>query len=252
MSFSTIPIALINELSTITDIKDGMTYELSKLKFRNTGNVFSQIAYTGSLVIKKPRYVWMRNFRHSVIDHFDDAEVRIADAMERNIIALLDEFPEFHVVQNSTYAHFLMVHKLQYQRIKEANNIRIPKSRFILVIGRSYLLRKRLSPVIVQEKLKGIPLIEMFDQNTESIKPQYIQFLPTINPILRDLVESRFRDQFNWYIGNFLYNPDTKVISYVDPKPSCIFMELENEQNIQGLREVFFASKKRQANHTDS
>ncbi len=243
MSISSNPIALINELSNITDIKDGVTYELSKLKFQNTGNVFSQIAYTRSLVIKKPRYAWMRNFRYSVIDPFYDG-VRVANAMERNIVALLDEFPEFDVIQNSKHAHFLMVHKLQYQRINETTNIQIPTSRFILVIGHSFLLKKKLYPVIVQEKVKGIPLIEMFNQNTESIKPQYIEFLPTINPILRDLMESRLRDQFNWYIGNFLYNPDTKVISYVDPKPSCLFSEAENEQNIQGLRKVFFAAEK--------
>ena len=246
MSLSTKPLPILDELSTITDIKDGEVYKFNRLKFKKTGNVFSQIAITHSLVIKKPIYVWIRNFHRHIIQDQHENTVRPASKEEKNVITLLNKFPEFKIIYNinSEYAHFLMVHKLQYQRIKKASDIRIPQSRFIFLIEHSHFFTNKLYPIIINEKINGTPLIDMFDQDRSCIKSQYLQFLQLINPVLRNLIKSTFRNHFNWYIGNFLYDLNTKIMSYVDPKPSCIFMLRENEQNIQGLGKIFFESEK--------
>jgi len=245
-SSSTSAVGFIDESPAITPFKDGAVYELPKLKFRDTVNVFSAIALTDSLVFKKPREAWFRGFRR----HIRQGErspfaVRFASAEEMNINTLLAKFPEFGDAyeQNVEHAHFLMAHKLQYERIRGADCIRIPPSRFILVKEHSFWFQKGLLPVIVQEKVPGTPLIEMFDEAAQCIRPQWIRFLSKINSVLKSLIGSSLCNHFNWYIGNFLYDRVNNVLYYVDPKPSCIFGKPENEHNIQALQAAFFESE---------
>lgn len=243
MSLAT-DISFVNESATITSLSDGATYRLPPLEFTRP-NVFAQIAFTELLAVKMPTNAWLNDFRDYVIKgkngNTEYPLVRLADAEEKNVDVLLKRFPEFHPTykQHADHTHFLMVHKLQYERVKKANRLRIPQSRYILVEGNSWF-RRTLIPVILQERILGTTLLEMYDSVTRSVKSEWRRFLPEINSILTDLMESNLRNHINWFIRNFLYDPKTNVLSYVDVKPSCLFLKSGNEQNIRSLQERFF------------
>ena len=230
----------------ITSIANGAIYELPKLQF-NVPNVFTSLAFTDSLVIKTPASAWLKDFYRYVrigepSPYSGYPLARLANDDEKNVEILLAKFPEFLSSHNHhpEHTHFLLVHILQHERLKNYTKIKIPQSRFILVQRNRFWFFKGLIPTIIQEKVPGIPLLEMYDQNNRTVKQHWIQYLNRINPILRDLLNSDIRNHLNWYIRNFLYDCKNDVLWYVDPKPTCIFLRHGNEKNIQSLKEIFF------------
>lgn len=239
-------IPLLDSSSGISAIKDGLTYALPNLHFRPP-SVFSSLAFTESLIIKMPVDAWLEDFRRHVARRQDAPSgglplVRPADAEEKNVEALLIRFPEFRsaYAQHAEYAHFLMVHRLQHERLKSSKAIRIPQSRFIFIRRTQFWFFKKLMPIIVQERITGMPLLEMVEENVDAIIPKWIQFLPKINPRLHELMSVDLKNHLNWFIKNFLYDSTRDVLWYVDAKPSCLFARKGNDENIRGLHEIFF------------
>ena len=235
----------IEESTSISSLTDGETYELSGLEF-STPNVFTSLAFTHNLAVKLPTAAWIEDFRRYVtrgeLGASVNPNVRLASEGERNINQLLDKFPEFQSLHSHRpgIAHFLMVHKLQYQRLRSGANIRIPQSSFGVAKQTRLLFLKRFTPMVIQERVSGTPLLEMYDAENDNIRSQWLPFLPKINPILRDLIESDLGEHLNWFIRNFLYDTEGNVLFYVDPKPTCLFAKRGNDRNIQSLKEIFF------------
>lgn len=236
----------IAPMADISSIADGSVYELSRLTFQ-TPNVFTSLAFTESLVVKLPTRAWKDDFALYVQRGESPLSgypcVRLADAEERNVENLLAQFPDFRGIhaQNVIDAHFLLVHKLQYERLCRASKrtIRIPQSRFIIALKRTLLFFSTRSPAVIQERVAGTPLLEMVEDHVDAIIPKWQPFLPKINPRLHELLSSDLTNHLNWYIRNFIYDPKTDILWYVDPKPTCLFAGYGNERNIQGLHNVF-------------
>lgn len=227
--------------ATIDTLTDGATYSLPKLNF-TTPNVFSSLAFMDSLVVKRPENALIEDFQRYVKRGESGDDVRRATLEERDVNQLLKRFPEFHsaFLQNTNHAHFLMVHRLQYERLRQTKVLRVPQSRFIFAHVRRFLFFDQILPIIVQERVVGTPLLAMVEEHVDAIMPQWVTFLPKINPRLRELLASDLKYHINWFIRNFLYDPDSDIFWYVDSKPSCLFASIGNERNIQGLHDIFF------------
>lgn len=238
---STNSVRVLYREATIAALTDGATYDLPKLNF-TTPNVFSSLAFTDSLVVKRTENAWLEDFHRYVKKGESGDDVRSATSEERDVNGLLQRFPEFRSasLQHADHAHFLMVHRLQHERFRQAKAIRVPQSRFIIAQTRRFWFSEQILPVIVQERVAGTPLLEMVEERVDAIIPQWVKFLPKINPRLRELLASDLKNHINWFIRNFLYDPDNDVLWYVDSKPSCLFARIGNEQNIQGLHDIFF------------
>lgn len=154
---------------------DGLIYQLPNLHFRPAG-VFSSLGFTDLLVIKRSTDAWLEDFHRFAVRGEDTPPggyplVRPVDTEEKNVGALLTKFPEFRSAYalHAEYAHFLMVHRLQYERLTKSKTIQIPESRFILVRGTQFWFFKKLEPVIVQERIAGTPLLEMVEEHINEV-----------------------------------------------------------------------------------
>ena len=231
----------LQKSTTIDTIVDGAIYKLPELDFF-TPNIFSSIAFMDELIVKKPRKALLEDFRRLIKGWKSRGNVRPATSEELDISALLDKFPEFRWGQHqyTEQAHFLMIHRLQYDRLKQANAICLPKSRFVFVCRSRFWFFDQIIPVVIQERIDGIPLLEMVEKHSNAIIPKWVKFLPKINLRLRELLTSDLKNHINWFIRNFVYNPQDDILWYIDSKPSCLFARIGNEQNIQGLHDIFF------------
>ncbi len=64
-----------------------------------------------------------------------------------------------------------MIHRLQYERLKEYKKTFTPLSRFILVKRTNLWFFNKIEPVIIQERISGTPLLEMVEENVDAIIP---------------------------------------------------------------------------------
>src|SRR6185295_4534847 len=169
--------------------------------------------------------------------------VRPADTIEtaRGVQSALAGFPEFQTLfaADPHASHFLVVHKLQHQRLRHAHLANVPEARFILLKRRRLGVFSTVSPAIVQERSRGTALLAMFDDVRNEIRNEWRHCLPTIRSILNRLIDSGLRDHLNWFIANFIFDGETGILSYVDSKPSFLFARSGNERNIDGLRKWF-------------
>jgi len=155
----------IERLANISSFTDGATYLLPRLRFE-TPNIFSSVAFFDSLVVKIPTGALLEDFARLVKRgvHPTNPTVRLADAEEKDVDTLIGRFPEFRTAyrQHADHAHLLMVHRRQYERIKGAGSLQIPQSRFILVRQSRFWFLRTLCPAIVQERVRGTPLLEIY------------------------------------------------------------------------------------------
>lgn len=208
--------------------------------------MFATVAFTSDLVIKAPAPAWTEDFEKFAVHEVNGEAiscVRLADATEKRsgVQRALAEFPELQKVFTTSQGagHFLVVHKLQYQRLRHANLISIPETRFILLQRRWLRFFSNVSPAIVQSRVRGTTLLAMFDDVRKEIRPQWRDYLPAITPVLNDLIGSDLRDHLNWFIANFIFDEETRTLSYVDSKPSFLYPRWGNEKNIDSLRKWF-------------
>jgi len=114
-------------------------------------------------------------------------------ALPENMAEALDTFPNLRAglveaidlgsadEKMRAKIHYLIIHCLQVERLKRFRTVSIPEVRFVfgIVNNRRLVLSKlrfvssrELVPFIVQEKIEGLPLWEMFDPRTGQMYDQ--------------------------------------------------------------------------------
>lgn len=200
-------------------------------------------------VIKLPSTHGFSEYQKYVVrEESDNDAIRSNEPLERlrNLTELLDQFsawarcPEFH---GELPTHWLLLHRLQYDRLRKNANIAIPTTRFVFLRKRRLVFPSKDYPALVQERIDGISLWEMIDHDVSVpdpdthcfVREEYKDHIPSIAGQLRPLASLPWSKHINWHIMNFIYQPGTSKLFYVDLKPSNIFGKWRNDQNLRSI-----------------
>jgi hypothetical protein len=272
--------------SNIGSFSDGLSYQCpidwKKLKL---SNIYQYLAVYGDVYLKVPSYDGAEYHSH----HFFLENERAANGnlywtedihpirhpleIERshNLDAALASFPELQQrpsppIEKTCYStfeipesldhvrllqHYLLIHKLQFQRIKSTGTVSVPKSHFGFLkvpailhdptIKASRLFRRRsdmpsnISPAIVQQKVVGTDLWSMYKPGI-GILSRWLMHLPNISKTLREILRS---EHFDWNPKNFIYDEQSGLLYYIDSKPTIFASREINDQNRAGLEKYF-------------
>ena len=136
-----------------------------------------------------------------------------------NINRLRARFPALaDLAISEDQLHFLLLHKLQYERLTSLFEPRIPDAAFVLTEGSTGSPR----PTIVQRAIRGKTLFELMEQ------PAPAEERPVIAHQLQCYVGSPHID---WAFENFVWSPNSSTLFYVDSKPTLFRTERRNEEN---------------------
>lgn len=219
----------------IDQFRDGESYSVPGLNFVQT-NLFFEIAFADGVVVKRPSQRGRDDFEKYVRNEQKDwDDVRGVEDPERfaNLSSLCSRFPDIGRVAGASSlddAHYLLVHKLQHERLKGTDLLFVPTTRFVMLDS---------GPAIAQEKVTGTSLWQMYDHIEGVLQPRWKPLLPVLSQRLGGLLGSDLRDHLNWNIKNLIYDDSHQRLYYVDCTPSVLFARSANEHNIRGVREVF-------------
>jgi hypothetical protein len=205
-------------------------------------NVFFDVHRVDDLFIKVPSGEGLDEYRRSV-RHAQPTAVDVRS---------LEEPERFERLESSArrcagfgdltgagpeLVHFLVVHKIQYERLRANTVVTIPTARFGVL--RSGRLFRRYAPALFQQRVPGTTLWEMFDFKALEVRPAWRSFLPTISAQLTRLLDSALLNHVDWNICNFVFDAPTERLFYVDMKPTMFVAKHSNEHNLKGIREYF-------------
>lgn len=144
-----------------------------------------------------------------------------------NIDRLRARFPELADLAIPTdHLHFLLIHKLHYERLTLLFRSCIPDAAFVLTersTGSPW-------PTIVQRAIDGRTLLELIEQPA----PATEQFL-----IAQQLHQYVGSPHIDWAFENFVWSADSSTLFYVDSKPTLFRTERRNEENRRFLTKRF-------------
>lgn len=142
-----------------------------------------------------------------------------------NLGLLLNRYPAFAESPiSSPHLHFLLIHKLHYDRLKQRFPDNIPDAAFVLVEADE----RGSWPAIVQRAVSGRTLLELMDQ-----PPQAGERLQ----IAQQLSAFDESPHIDWAFENFIWSD--QALFYVDSKPTLFRTERRNEENKRVLTKRF-------------
>jgi hypothetical protein len=140
---------------------------------------------------------------------------------------------------SSELAHYLAVHKLQYERLRKQAAVQIPEARFGALCSVRHKILRRFEPLMLQARIPGTTLWKMFDFSALRVLPAWRPFLPAISARLSELLTSPVVNHIDWNIQNFVFDETTESLFYVDLKPTTFISRASNEHNLKGIRDYF-------------
>ncbi len=234
---------------TLDRLKNGVVYELPDLPYEPAGSEnYSHVAISENVVVKRPTLYGFSEYKKYVKEgRTDSDELRSLEELERyfNAERLLTIYPEFSEAWTlrPIETHYLLVFRLQLDRLKKQAPIAVPAARFVLSTRRVLGLFRQWQPVVIQERVRGTYLWDMLDMSISvpassriPIFPQYEHLLPTISEQMSKLLESKFKNHVSWFIRNFVIEDSTNTLYYIDSKPSVIFGRWRNEHDMNRIR----------------
>jgi hypothetical protein len=230
--------------TSIDRIEDGGTYSFPTVQLVQTG-LFLRVGCIGDLFVKVPSargFDDYRSFVKRALPHAEDLRsLEDAERWER-LDQTLASFPDLKPVVKvgSEAAHYLAIHKLQYERLRTQAVVRIPRAQFGVLRSTHHGIFRKLEPALFQEKVPGTTLWDMFDFSANRVEPRWNEFLPGISSRLSKLIDSPLVNHIDWNIQNFLFDEADGSLSYVDMKPTLLVSRASNETNLKGLRDHFF------------
>ena len=180
---------------SIDRIEDGGTYSFPTVQLVQTG-LFLRVGCIGDLFIKVPSIYGFDDYRNFVKRALLNAEdLRSLEDAERweRLDQTLASFPDLKPILRvgSEAAHYLAIHKLQYERLRTQTVVRIPRAKFGVLRSAHRGIFRKLEPALFQEKVSGTTLWDMFDFSSESSRT-------TLERVLaRDLVPPVHVDRFS-------------------------------------------------------
>src|SRR5262249_19070389 len=153
--------------------------------FRQT-NLFLKVGLTDELYVKFPsERGWndYRNFIKLAVSNPED--VRALEDNERfeRLTQTLTAFPAMKSLASVDVesAHYLAVHKLQYERLGGQPAVAIPRARFGMIGFGSLPIFRKLEPVLFQERARGVRLWDMYDFAAQRVTARWRPRLPEIS-----------------------------------------------------------------------
>jgi hypothetical protein len=176
----------------------------------------------------------------------DPEDVRGIEELEsfEKLDTALQIYPEFTHIRNilgSNVAHFLIVHLVQYSRLKSAHLIAIPRTRFIVLTWPKSRRSAEINaePAIVQERITGVRLFDMVNPQTGALLRRYKHLRHQLREQTTPLLRSNISIYIDWNIQNFVWNESEKCIYYVDNKPTMLASKFSVNHNLNSLLEMF-------------
>jgi len=225
---------------------------------KSSPNTFLDIYVVDEVYIKIPTvtygYMTKAYFDEGKIDFsntwrtpqwLEDRE-RFAEALNRfpeirQAYELITSSAGYHHEMRS-YAYWSIIHKVNYMRIKEI--MKVPVTNFVNLRTQS----DTVIPAVVQERIHGTRLWDMYDHSIRAISPRWQRYLYQISDQLGHIVCSDDMCYFDFNIMNFIWNENQEVLYYVDPKPSW-FTKL-SIKNLRGIEDFFLIGDWKKALHT--
>jgi hypothetical protein len=238
---------------TLDAFKDGALYEFPlAAEWRTTR--YSCLALLDRVAVKVTSDHGRSEYeKFAVQEVSDDDAIRSNEMIERysnlpTLVARYSAFSECPEVNGGINTHWLLIHKLQFERLRSIAHGAIPDARFVFLSRKRFLLSPVVYPALVQECVSGIALMEMIDHDAipDSGEPTVSFVKQEFRPHLRDIraqLEPFMADidatHINWNLSNFVFNSKKGTLFYVDMKPSNIFGRWRNEQNLRNIRRDF-------------
>jgi len=239
----------------VEQFKDASLYEFP-VSGEWRDSTYSRIMMMGSAVLKLASSYGKSEYEKFVVQEtVDNDAIRGNEALEKfvNLGKLAEAYPAFQNCPaecGKDNTHWLLLHRLQFDRLRKniSTVTAIPEARFVFLSKRRFLLSPSIKPVLVQQRVEGIPLSEMIDHDAIArigghrqsfVKDEYRSFLPSIASQLRPFTHRQITDHINWYIPNFIFNSQSRMLYYIDMKPSNIFGRWRNEQNLRNIKRDF-------------
>ena len=234
---------------TLDDFKNGSVHELPSLSYAATGpNSYSTVAISEHVAVKCPTSYGFSEYRKYIKSgRTDSDEIRSLEDLERysNAERLLAIYPEFTKAWGlrPVEAHYLLVLRLQLDRLRQHAPIAVPDSRFVLCTRKALWFFRQWQSVVIQKRVRGTCLWDMLDMSVSvpassriPILPQYQHLLPTISTQMFRLLECDFSKHINWFVRNFVMEDSTNTLFYIDSKPPVIFGRWRNEHDMNRIR----------------
>ena len=229
---------------SIESVQDGIAYALPPgVRFAQT-NLFLNVACADQLYIKTPSERGLADYRRFVKSpQPHPEEIRSPESQERfdNRADALTRFPELASVAalDEEIAHYLVVHKLQYERLRDRTTIGIPQARFGVICDKRLGLFDVYKAALFQQRIAGTTLWRMFDFAAWQVASSWRPLLPTIAQQINELLRSGLETHVDWNIQNFVFNEAETRLYYVDMKPTTFLSRESNEKNLKGIRDHF-------------
>lgn len=246
----------LTDSCSIEQVDDGMLYQWPSTgvpilpdKERVT-LPYSIVTILDKIVLKIPSRRGYQDYERFVVNQETDGDnIRRnkPDENFENLGGLLERFPEFKPARqiiDDKKIHWLLLHILQYDRINTA--ISIPETKYCFFKKRGFFFSS-IHPGLAQRSVNGISLWDMVDHEAARrnlgqnhfLRPDYEHLIPSISSQLRPLTSPDLSNHINWYIMNFIFDPNLQVLYYLDLKPSSFFGRKINEHNQRCMQRDF-------------
>lgn len=225
--------------------ENGEVHRLPHIHLTKT-NLYFRVARCGQVYLKVPSKYAMEEHRRLLgVRHVSPDDLRGLEEEERFEILpqVLDRFPNLKRLAflGPLFVHFLLLHALQYERLKGQRAVAIPRIRLGAVRLRRWGFFPKTEPVIIQEAIEGTTLWDMWDFEGGRVAPRWKPLLPKIAEQLAGLLDSGLENHVDWNIKNFVLEAKTRRLYYVDVKPSLFVPRHSNEQNLAGIRKYLLS-----------
>jgi hypothetical protein len=228
---------------SIRSVRDGGLYLVPEASFVQT-NLFLKIVCVENVYLKVPSERGIEDYRRFIKgEESVSGELRPLEDAERfsRLHETLESFPELKPLTriSSDLAHYVAVHKLQYERLRKQTAVQIPEARFGALCSVRHKILRRFEPLMLQARIPGTTLWKMFDFSALQVLPAWRPFLPTISARLSELLSSPLVNHIDWNIQNFVFDETAESLFYVDLKPTTFISRVSNEHNLKGIRDYF-------------
>jgi hypothetical protein len=239
-----VKVETLNPPYSIESFHDGGLYEFSMLPPLTQTNLFLRIGIADGMYIKVPSERGFEDYRKFVkLGQSGQDELRPLEPAERfeRLKETLASLPDLEPLTSigTELAHYVAIHKLQYERLVRQDAVRIPLTRFATLQTKRWGFVRKIEPAFFQERIAGTTLWNMFDFEKLNIKPQWRTSVPAISAQLAKLLNNGLERHIDWNIQNFVFDEAASQLFYVDLKPTTFVAKQSNEQNLRGIRQYY-------------
>jgi len=230
--------------SSFASFADGGCYTFLPPPELTKTNLFLKVARLDQVYLKLPSERGFGDYRQFIrLATSNTEDVRTLEENEKfsHLETTLRDFPALAPLTaiSSELAHYLVVHKLQHERLRSQHFVKIPEVRFGAMQFKGWGFLRSYEPAMFQEAIPGTTLWNMFDFDALALKPEWRPFARNISDRLSGLLASGLITHIDWNIQNFVFDKASSDLYYVDLKPTTFVARHSNERNLDGIRRYY-------------